>query len=252
MSAYRKPFIMFLRNHPMEAFWDLIHERTSYILLSVIAQRASVNGNPIRGVKPGEAQIGDYVTYGMTEQEYRTAKDKLVEWEFITIRTTNKGTIAKILPNDVFDVNATGQQRTGNALATTIKKGNKGKNVKKYKEDSEEINLSLMFSSSLKENFPGMREPDLQSWADDFRKMIQLDKLPHAAIVRMINWVTRDIHEPKANSSWRGWGPVVKSPKKLREKWDDLCAARGTEEKIVEEASGCRPRTMEELEAMGL
>ena len=62
-------------------------------LLSIIAFRASRKGNPVLGVKPGEAFIGDYKKMGLTHREYRTAITNLVKWGYVTTITTNKGTI---------------------------------------------------------------------------------------------------------------------------------------------------------------
>src|ERR1035441_9801734 len=74
--------------------------------------------------------LGDFEAYGMTEQEYRTAKAQLAEWKFATFRATNKGTVGKLtdtrlfslLPpvrNDQNNGQATDKQRTGNGRVTT-------------------------------------------------------------------------------------------------------------------------------------
>jgi hypothetical protein len=52
----------------------------------------------------GEAFIGDFENYGMSERNYRTAKDHLSKWRFATFKTTNKGTIAKLMDSRLFEV----------------------------------------------------------------------------------------------------------------------------------------------------
>lgn len=123
------PFIKFLRTP--ESF-DILKNPNALSLLALIALRARRTSSIIYGLEPGEALIGDYKSCGLTEQKYRTAKKNLEKWEIITTRATNKGTIAKLINTDVFDVNSepdngqvnetiTTDQRTGNDRVTTNK-----------------------------------------------------------------------------------------------------------------------------------
>jgi hypothetical protein len=75
----------------------------AYILAAVIAHRARwSNGFNRHGLSIGEALLGDHKSYGMSEQQYRTAKEQLTKWEFATFRTTNKGTIGKLIGTRLF------------------------------------------------------------------------------------------------------------------------------------------------------
>jgi hypothetical protein len=60
--------------------------------------------NP-HNLKFGEAFIGDFENYGMSESIYRTAKAYLAKWGFATFKTTTKGTIAKLIDTRLFKVN---------------------------------------------------------------------------------------------------------------------------------------------------
>ena len=105
---------------------ELARDPNAFTLLAIIAMRARRNSEfNFHNLKHGEALIGDYKNYGLTEQKYRTAKKKLKNWKFITTRTTNRGTIAKLINSAIWDINiqkgneppnsqATGKQRTGN------------------------------------------------------------------------------------------------------------------------------------------
>ena len=77
----------------------------AYVLASVIAHRARWREgfNP-DNLELGEAMLGDHARYGMSEQEYRTAKAHLSKWGFATFRATNKGTIGKLMDTRLFDV----------------------------------------------------------------------------------------------------------------------------------------------------
>ena len=91
-----------MRTEEREALWK---HPNAFILLDVIAYRASRKDNPVRGLKCGEAWIGDYENYGMSESTYRWAKKKLQEFKLATFRTTNKGTTARLLSTNVYDIN---------------------------------------------------------------------------------------------------------------------------------------------------
>jgi len=62
----------------------------------------------------GEAMLGDCEDFGMSRSIYRNRLKKLVRWKQITIRTTNKGTIAKLISPLVFDINQTAKDQPEN------------------------------------------------------------------------------------------------------------------------------------------
>lgn len=76
------------------------------VLLMFIAKRARRTPCRITGLDIGEAMIGDFKNYGMTERKYRTAKNNLEKWGFSTFKTTNKGTVAKLIDSTIYDINA--------------------------------------------------------------------------------------------------------------------------------------------------
>lgn len=82
----------FIKEHPK-----------AWCLLTIIALRTDRN--------TGKAKLGDFKNYGMTKQEYRTAKQVLEKERLCDFITTNKGTIAKI--SDLFlDLNINTQNNT--------------------------------------------------------------------------------------------------------------------------------------------
>lgn len=112
--------------------------KNAFVLLYVIAARARwKTGFNAHGLAQGESFIGDHDAYGLSEQEYRTAKALLAKHGFATFKPTTSGTIATIATADVFEIcpeasngqtNAplTDSQRTANGRSTTNKKGEKG------------------------------------------------------------------------------------------------------------------------------
>lgn len=59
-----------------------------------------------------------------------------------------------------------------------------------------------------------IKKPNLQSWADDIRKMIEIDKRTENQVRGMIEWSQHNVF----------WASNILSAKKLREKYDTMAA----------------------------
>lgn len=76
----------------------------AFVLAYVIAYRARYReGFNADGLEQGEAMLGDHENYGMSARSYRTAKQQLTKWHFATFKTTNKGTLGKLIDTRLFD-----------------------------------------------------------------------------------------------------------------------------------------------------
>lgn len=97
-------FIQLIRSNEVE---NLIKSRPSaYILLTLIALRARrTRDRSFDGLNIGEAYIGDHNCYGASAREYRTDKKLLAEYGIATFRTTNRGTIARLVDTTIFNIN---------------------------------------------------------------------------------------------------------------------------------------------------
>lgn len=111
---------------------ELLKDPKAWTLFSLIARRAKrTNEFNIHDLNPCEALIGDYDSCGLTRSEYRAAIKRLVKWKFVTIKTTNKGTIAKIINSNIFDINIEdNDQQTTNKQPTNDHQTTTNKNVK--------------------------------------------------------------------------------------------------------------------------
>lgn len=133
MTSY---FVKLIENSPLRD--KILRERPSaFCLLTLVVVRARKadllddSGNKIQdGIEIGEAMIGDYESYGATEQIYRTDKTYLEKLKILTYRPTSKGTIAKLQNRAVYDIERvkttdelttllTGNQRPTNDQLTT-------------------------------------------------------------------------------------------------------------------------------------
>ena len=87
----------------------------------------------------------------------------------------------------------------------------------KFDADSVEIKLAQFMISEMLKVKPDSKVPKddvgkLQGWATDIDRMIRLDKRTPKQIAELFQWAQNDSF----------WCSNIRSPKKLRDKWDTL------------------------------
>ncbi|MDD3275429.1 MAG: hypothetical protein PHP93_00060 [Kiritimatiellales bacterium] len=130
-------------NRSVETMELLETDPNAFLLLALIALRARWSSVPNRrNLQPGQCLLGDHAKCGLTQKEYRTAKNRLESLGYVAFKGTNKGTVATILSTQVYDVNlcsegelrgnpAAGRgQAKGGSVATNEERKN-GKNEEK-------------------------------------------------------------------------------------------------------------------------
>lgn len=63
---------------------------------------------------------------------------------------------------------------------------------------------------------PSHKKPNFESWANEVRKIVNIDNRTYQEISDLMLWVNQDVF----------WQSNILSPKKLREKWDQLILAK--------------------------
>lgn len=101
------------------------------------------------------------------------------------------------------------------------KKKNSPKQV--YDESSIYYQLAMYFVDQIRSNNPDFKLPNLQTWSDDIRKMIELDERTEEQIKYLMSWVQQDDFE-MAN---------VLSPNKLRKRFDQLIIKVKQDKKVT-------------------
>lgn len=81
-----------------------------------------------------------------------------------------------------------------------------------YDEDGVHFRLANRLYQRIIENNSNAKKPNLQTWANDMRLMMERDERTEEQIIYLIDWVQRDSF----------WMSNIMSPKKLREKFDQL------------------------------
>ena len=120
---------------------ELLKYPNAFTLGAQIALRANRKGpdySPYQ-LQKGEALVGDYKSLGITRGQYRWAKKILERIQFATFRTTNRGTIAKLINSNIFDINIEEDNQQHNYPTATKRPSNDhqtttNKNIKEEKE----------------------------------------------------------------------------------------------------------------------
>jgi hypothetical protein len=160
-----------------------------FLLAAIIALRARYNPDyDLHGLAIGEALIGDFKEYGLTEQKYRTAKKKLESLGFATFKSTSKGTIAKLLDASIFvphnlptngqnNGQLTDKQRTANGRLTTNREGKKGRRLIKEEKD---LSRSALESGKASEAKPSQAEEIYELYPRKIGKLDAIRKIAKA------------------------------------------------------------------------
>lgn len=168
---------------------------------------------------------------GVSIRAVRTSLAKFENVGFLTSKSTNSGRLLTIANWAKYQegVEEATNELTGNRQATdkqltTNKNVKNEKNEKKedsqhsrkreYADDSPEMIEAVYLWEKIKGNNPEHRKPNLQSWADDIRKMHELDHRPFEKIHKMIDWCQLDAF----------WQTNILSASKLRSKYDTMAA----------------------------
>lgn len=194
--------------------------------------------------RPYKAKPGQFVTSinsivercgkGVSAQNVRTALKRFEKYEFLTNQSTKQNRLITIVnwgfyqdmeqsTNKATNSQLTDDQQTANSQLTTNnnvnnatkKQDNKTSSSKRkarvYDPSSNYFILAERLFKQICQN-QEIKTPDLNRWADDIRKMIEIDKRTEDQVRGMIDWAT-------ANDFWSA---NILSARKLREKYDVL------------------------------
>lgn len=125
--------------------------------------------------------------------------------------------------NDETDTEATREQRQPDNINKNGKNVNNGtrktpRQRQTYAEDSQPYLISLYLHERIMKYAEGIgkahlvKDANLQAWADDIRKMIEIDMLDTDEVREVIEWATSD----------KFWQRNILSASKLREKYSKL------------------------------
>lgn len=186
-----------------------------------------------------KAESGQFVTSldgiankcgkGITTQNVRTALKRFEKYDFLTNQSTNRNRLITIVNWHVYQQEEdkankqTNKQLTSNQQATnkqlTTNKNDKNNNNEKnsasrskLKFETLHLNLAEDFFNEILKNNLEHKKPNLESWANDIRLMMERDGRTEEQIKYLMKWVQQDDFEMTN----------VLSPAKLRKRFDQL------------------------------
>lgn len=176
-------------------------------------------GNQMVKLLPGEFVVGRKVLAHDLNKEMKPSQkqselswwrylNNLEKWDMLTIRKTNKFSIISIVKWSEY------QEAESPGPSNSPSEGKKKKTPKKYEEDSKPYKLARYLMDEIRKNLPEFKEPDLQKWADEMRKIIEIDKRDPRQVAQLIKW-TQQHHF---------WWKNVMSPAKLKKQYVRLLA----------------------------
>lgn len=161
---------------------------------------------------------------GISVQNVRTALKRFEKLGFLTDESTKQNRLITLLnwglyqqgQDDLTDELTVNQQTTNSQLTANKnvrkKEGKKESPKQVYDETSPPFILARFFLEQIQKNNPDHREPNLQTWSDDIRKILELDQRDKKEVAQLMKWVQQDEFE-MVN---------VLSPSKLRKRYDQL------------------------------
>jgi len=112
-----------------------------------------------------------------------------------------------------------------------ISRKQKGGFMEQLKFSEEDVETAKFIFSRIKTVHPGFKKPDLNSWANQIRLMLERDGHNRENIKILFTWANND----------HFWQSIILSPSKLRKQWDTL------EIKRLSNNNGKRYRTQAEI-----
>ena len=174
---------------------DLVRDPNAFALVSLIALRAyKGRGVNMRGLRFGEAFLGDHRECGLSRGQYRTAQRRLKSWGLVDFRGTSKGTIARLCGAEVYDIGRSpeGQQKANEvppeSQRRTTKSDLRGKNTDSESEIESDSAVSDSPASQPSEVIEeGLSQELCARWRPAFDTLKATGKLPALRMEHLVN-----------------------------------------------------------------
>ncbi len=240
ISLHRK-----LMDNPIYSNANMLKLWIHCLMKATHIEREQLVGNQMVHLDAGEFVTGrnalfDEFNKGAKKDDYISARTlwrwlkNFEEWGMLSIKSGTKFSVVTVVnwsdhqsgdqqmsnkrPSDDQQMTSNrptdDQQVSTNNNVNNTNKDNKKEPSRKqvYDEESEAFILASFFYKEILKNDPKRKKPNMQTWSDDVRKMIEIDKRDKKEIGALMRWVQQDDFE-KAN---------VLSPSKLRSRYTAL------------------------------
>ena len=143
--------------------------------------------------------------------DYKALANKIVNNSQTSVQKNDKQVFKKLATNKELTIKKVDRQSIDSPDSTNVK----------YDDDSPYLGLAKYLFTKVKENNSKAREPNFQNWADDIRKLVEIDGNTVEEVKEVIDWCQSD-------SFWKN---NVMSANKLRTQFPKLWGQGGFENK---------------------
>ncbi|MBB6672605.1 Replication protein O [Cohnella nanjingensis] len=170
--------------------------------------------------------------WGWSNKKVKRFLDCLERDQMLSYKSTTKKTYLTVINYDIYQggeepkappmhhrsTTEAFQKHTNNNVNNDNKENKEPKTNRRkqvYDIDSIPFRSANYLYEQILVNSPDLKKPNLQNWANDMRKLIEIDKREPIQIARLIEWVSKD----------QFWSGVILSAESLRKNWDKLIVA---------------------------
>ncbi len=215
-------------------------------------------GKDIITLKPGQLITGRKKIasqLNISESKVNRIIKRLKNEQLIEQQVNNKGSLVTIRNWELYqnDTEQQNEQQVNNKWTASEQQVNTNKNIRnkeyknnnniitshKFEKGSVELETTKRMIAILLKAKPDAKKPNEQSWAKEVDKILRIDGRTSEQIVWLFNWAQ--------NNDF--WVAHVRSPRKLREKWDtlEIQATRGRKKTSREVDADERDKNIDEV-----
>src|SRR5690625_3491038 len=221
---------------------DKLFKIFMYCLLKATHQEhKQLVGKQFVELKPGQFVFGRRKAAQELNMKESTVRDyiRLLESDnLITVDSTNKYSVITVVNWGIYQQSDNGNRQQNDSRMTTERQQNdtnknikNSKNIKKdtsrskLKFETHHLQLAELLYKEIKRNNPNARKPNVESWANTFRLMMERDNRTGKEIQDMILFSQRH----------NFWHKNIWSANKWRERFDRLTIEMGSNKRMERE-----------------
>lgn len=194
-------------------FWKRILENEGYISVKKVAGLliTIVNFRPLNSATACPIRRGN----GLPHREKEIVQELALRLHDLAPSVPATPNKQSVLPPLIRDL----KENKSDIEISEKSRGQKKKKTKRVFQYSEaDMEMANFILNKIQNIHPGFKKPNLESWANDVRKMRELDGRTHEEIESLFTWANADDF----------WQSNILSPGKFRKQWDQLWIKRNS------------------------
>lgn len=193
---------------------ELLKDPSAFVLLTLIAMRARWSEEPsIAGLSYGQAHIGDWKTIGLTEKQYRCAKQRLARAGLARFDSTRRGTVATLTDSRVFSL-----RDERDASASVLEQGGRrggqkgGRNSEEKSQIGADDRTGVTADKGRTKGGRGATNVERKKGQKEQKEGVCLPDVPPS------------LNSPRFTTAWRRWTEIRMRGRKPQRPWGEFFA----------------------------